>query len=198
MPVSVSQPTLRKLTGVFLRIGNSTFGGGVPTIAALQRELVEQRSWLSPEDYALAFSLARVTPGTNVIAFCTAVGAQILGLRGALAGALAETVPSAVLAVLMTQGYESWRTNAWVLAGVGGTIAAVAGMMWSSIWSLVRPQFRDPKSALRAAIITLGAFLAIWKFGLGPLPIIGLAALVGLVWQEPEAGVKTKEEPAKA
>ncbi len=81
MPVSVSTPTLRKLTGIFLRIGNTTFGGGLPTIAALQRELVEQRAWLSQEDYALAFSLARVTPGTNVIAFCTAVGAQILGAR---------------------------------------------------------------------------------------------------------------------
>ena len=84
-------PTLRKLTGVFLRIGNTTFGGGLPTMAALQRELVEQHDWLSPEDYALAFSLARVTPGTNVIAFCAATGARIMGLRGALAGALAET-----------------------------------------------------------------------------------------------------------
>ncbi len=112
-------PTLRKLTGVFLRIGNTTFGGGLPTIAALQRELVEQHVWLSPEDYALAFSLARITPGTNVIAFCAAAGARIMGVRGALAGVLAETAPSAVLAVLMTQGYETWRTNAWVMAGVG-------------------------------------------------------------------------------
>ena len=198
MPVSVSTPTLRKLTGIFLRIGNTTFGGGLPTIAALQRELVEQRAWLSQEDYALAFSLARVTPGTNVIAFCTAVGAQILGLRGAVAGALAETVPSAVLAVFMTQGYESWRTNAWVMAGVGGTIAAVAGMMWSSIWSLVRPQFRNRKSAFRAGVITLAAFLAIWKFGLGPISIIGLAAVVGLLWQEPKAKAETTKEPAKA
>jgi chromate transporter len=181
----VAEPTLRKLTGIFLRVGNTTFGGGLPTIAALQRELVEQREWLSPEDYALAFSLARVTPGTNVIAFCAAAGAQILGFWGALAGALAETVPSAILAVLMTQGYESWRTNAWVMAGISGTIAAVAGMMWASIYSLVRPHFRGLKRALRGAAITLAAFLAIWRFGLGPLSIIGLAAIVGLLWEEP-------------
>ena len=84
-------PTLRKLTGVFLRIGNTTFGGGLPTIAALQRELVDGNHWLSLEDYALAFSLARITPGTNVIAFCAAPGARIMGLRGALAATLAET-----------------------------------------------------------------------------------------------------------
>lgn len=183
----MAQPTLRKLTGIFLRIGNTTFGGGLPTIAALQRELVDQREWLTPEDYALAFSLARVTPGTNVIAFCAAAGAQILGFWGAVAGALSETVPSAILAVLMTQGYESWRTNAWVMAGISGTIAAVAGMMWSAIYSLVSPHFRGVGQSLRATAITAAAFLAIWKFGLSPLAIIVLAALVGLAWEEPSA-----------
>jgi chromate transporter len=182
----VAAPTLRKLTGIFFRIGNTTFGGGLPTIAALQRELVDQRKWLSPEDYALAFSLSRVTPGTNVIAFCAATGAQILGFWGALSGALSETVPSAILAVLMTQGYESWRTNAWVIAGIAGTIAAVVGMMWASIYMLVSPYFRDWRSALRGAIITLAAFLGLWKFGLSPLTIIVLAAIVGVIWPEPQ------------
>jgi chromate transporter len=184
---SLVRPSLATLTSVFFRIGNTTFGGGLPTIAAMQREFVEQRLWLSPEDYALAFSLARVTPGTNVIAFCAAVGAQILGFAGALAGALAETVPSAVLAILMTQGYESWRTNVWVAAGLTGTIAAVAGMMWSSIYSLVSPHVGTVGNAIRAAAITLGAFIAVWKFGWGPLTIIALAAIVGMVWTEPEA-----------
>jgi chromate transporter len=181
----VPAPTLRKLTGVFLRVGNTTFGGGLPSIAALQRELVEQRRWLSPEDYALAFSLARITPGTNIIAFCAAAGARIMGLRGAVAGVLAETAPSAILAILMTQGYETWRTNAWVMAGLGGTIAAVAAMMWSSIWFLLKPHFKTHAIAFRALVITLSAFAAVWKFGLGPLPVIGIAVVVGLLWKEP-------------
>jgi chromate transporter len=178
-------PTLRQLTGVFFRVGNTTFGGGLPTMAALQRELVEQNRWLSPEDYALAFSLARVTPGTNVIAFCVATGGQIMGLRGALAATLAETGPSAVLAILMTQGYETWRGNAWVMAGVAGTIAAVVAMMWASIWFMVSPYLTGLGSALRGLAITLGAFAAVSKFGLSPLSVIGLAVVVGLLWKEP-------------
>ena len=181
----MAAPTLKQFTGVVLRIGNTTFGGGLPTIAALQRELVEQNDWLSPEDYALAFSLARVTPGTNVIAFCAAAGARIMGIRGALAATLAETAPSAVLAVLMTQGYETWRSNAWIMAGVAGTIAAVAGMMWASVWYIVRPYFTDVGSTLRGSLIALGAFFAFWKLGLGPVTVIGLAAVVGLLWKEP-------------
>ena len=138
-------PTLRKLPGVFLRVGNTTFGGGLPTMAALQRELVEDNRWLSLEDYALAFSLARVTPGTNVIAFCAATGARIMGWRGALAATLAETGPSAVLAILMTQGYESWRSNTWVVPGVAGTIAPRAGSMCASPWPMRRPDLGGVK-----------------------------------------------------
>src|SRR4051812_48077548 len=84
-----SRASLRELTAIYFRIGNTTFGGGVPTIAALQRELVDRKGWLSHEEYGLAFALARVTPGTNILAFVAATGAQILGLAGAMAGMLA-------------------------------------------------------------------------------------------------------------
>ncbi len=183
--MSDSRPTLRALTGIFLRIGNTTFGGGIPTIAAFQRELVDRRGWLSGEDYGLAFALARITPGTNVIAFCTAIGGRILGFPGAVSGALSETLPSAVLAVLITVGYEDLRTNAYVMAALGGTIAAVAGMMWASVWSLVKPYWGGASRIARAIVYTGGAALAIWKLGLTPLPIIGIAAVLGLLWGEP-------------
>ena len=70
------RPTLSELAWVFLRIGNTTFGGGDPTLAALQVEFVDRKKWLSAEDYGLAFSLARITPGTNIIAFCTGAGSM--------------------------------------------------------------------------------------------------------------------------
>src|ERR1700692_4756224 len=132
------RPTLGRLTGLYFRIGNTTFGGGTPTIAALPRELIERQGWINQEDFALAYALARITPGTNVLAFCAATGARVLRIRGAVAAVLAVTLPSAVLAVFLTMGYENWRSNATVMAAVGGAAAAVAGMMWSSVWSLVR------------------------------------------------------------
>lgn len=180
-----SKPTLARLAGVFLRIGNTTFGGGDPTMAALQRELVERKSWLTSEDFALAYSLARITPGTNVIAFCAAVGARILGAVGAIAGALGESLPSAVLAVLITWGYESLRANPVAMAMIAGTVAAAAGMMWASVWLLVRPHIRGLRPAIRAALIFGASFLAAWKFGITPIPVIGAAALAGFLWKEP-------------
>ncbi len=76
-------------------------------MAVLGRELSGRLGWITPEDYALAFAVARVTPGTNIIAFCAAVGWQILRFSGALAAVIALTAPTAVLAVFILKLLES-------------------------------------------------------------------------------------------
>jgi chromate transporter len=174
----VTKPSLASLTSLYLKIGNTTFGGGDPTMAMLQRELI-RREWITREDFALAYSLARVTPGTNILAFCAATGARILGFAGALAAVLAVTLPSAILAVLLTRGFETWQTHPWAMAALAGTVAAVSGMMWASVWSLVKPYL-----GLRAVLFTGGAFLAAWKFHVTPVPVILVAALAGYLWAD--------------
>jgi chromate transporter len=175
---NVTKPSLASLTGVYLKIGNTTFGGGDPTTLLLQRELTG-RGWITREDFALAYSLARITPGTNVLAFCAATGARVLGVVGAIAAVLAVTLPSAILAVLLTRSFEAWRTHPWAMAAIGGTVAAVSGMMWASVWLLVRPYI-----GWRALLFTGGAFLAAWKFHVTPVPVILVAALAGYCWTE--------------
>jgi chromate transporter len=189
------KPTLAQLTAAFAKVGNTTFGGGQPSMAALERELSQRKGWLTREEYALAFALARITPGTSIIAFCAATGWQILGLTGAIAGALAETLPSAVLAILMTEGYETWKSNAYILAATSALVAAVVGMMWSTVWGMVRPFFSAATAhgLLRSAwavVMTGGAFAGLHWFHLGALQIIVLAAVLGMAWIEPSALAK--------
>jgi len=150
-------------------------------MAAFQRELVDRQGWLAREDYAIAYALARITPGTNVLAFCAGVAWRILGILASIIAVIAVTLPSAAMAVLFTVGYEAWRTNAYVMAAIGGTAAAVAGMMFSTVWLLVRPQW---KSIARVAVFFGGAFLATWKFGVTPVPVIAVAAVAGFLWKE--------------
>ncbi len=176
----MTKPSLASLTALYLKIGNTTFGGGNPTMALLQRELI-RRDWITREDFALAYSLARVTPGTNVLAFCAATGARVLGLVGALAAVMAVTLPSAVVAVLLTRGFETWRTNPWAIAAIGGIVAAVSGMMWASVCLLIKPFL-----GLRALLFAGSAFLAAWKFHVTPVPVILVAALAGFLWPHQE------------
>jgi len=162
-------------------------------MVVLGRELVERRQWITAEDYELAFAVARVTPGTSIIAFCAAAGWLILGWTGALAAVVVLTAPSAVLAVLLLQGIDSSAGHPLVTAAVAATVAAVAGMMWAIVWIIIRPYARGFVPLLRSAIIAGGAFLASWKFNLTPVPVLAAATLASLLW-----GLASRNEPSKS
>ncbi len=181
----MSGPSTGGFAALFLRIGNLTFGGGDPALAAFQRELVDRRQWLSPELCSLAYSLARVTPGTNILAFCAAAGWQLLRWRGALLGVLAVSVPSAMLAVWLTWAYESWKSLALVNAVVGGTVAAAVGMMAAGALWLVRP-FLGRGNRLRALVLVTASAALAGLLAIPPIPILAMAALTGLLWEDGE------------
>ncbi len=171
-------PRLRELTAVFLRVGNTTIGGGDPTTAALQRELI-RRGWLQPEQFAIAYGLARLTPGTNMLAFCAAAGWYVLGFTGAVAGVLAATIPSSILVIWLTGICEMGSRLPWLQSIVNATIAAAVGVLLASVLVLVRGQV-SASNWLRPAVIVAGAF-ALRQAGLSPLQTIGVAALFGFI-----------------
>ncbi len=179
------QPSLKRLTWIFLRVGNLTFGGGDPTMAALQSELVVARRWLTAEQYALIYGLARITPGTNLVAFSAAAAWQILGWMAAILAVLAMTVPPSVAVVLLTSGYQAFNSNPLAMAAIGGMLAAASGMMATAAWQLLRPEIRVGRR-LRAAVLFLASLGASLGFSMSPIAVLGLAALVGIFWRTPE------------
>ena len=174
--------SLKRLTWIFLRVGSLTFGGGDPTMAALQSELVVTRRWLTEEQYALIYGLARITPGTNLVAFSAAAAWQILGWFAAVLAVLAMTVPPSIAVVLLTGGYQAWNSNALAMAAIVGTLAAATGMMVTGAWQLLAPQIRAG-NRMRAAVIFLASLVASLRFSMSPVAVLGLAALVGLIWR---------------
>ncbi|RZI89070.1 MAG: chromate transporter, partial [Variovorax sp.] len=74
------------------------FGG---VLAIVQREMVEKKKWLTPDEFLEDWAVAQVMPGPNVINLALMIGDRYFGLRGAVAavaGMLA--VPLVVILVL--------------------------------------------------------------------------------------------------
>ena len=176
--------SLRELAGVFLRIGNLTLGGGNPTVAALYRELVQRRGCLPESSYVLSYGLARVTPGTNVLAFCAAAGWFLQGWRGSLTAVFTASAPSAALAVWLSYAYEAGLGNRWVATALAAVVAAVVGLMAANAIVLLRSQVRSG-GRLGAIAVSGAAFLLSWRDVVSPVGIVGLAALAGLLWPAP-------------
>jgi chromate transporter len=176
--------SLRRFALLCLRVANLTFGGGEPTMSVFFRELVVARDWLTRERYGLIYSLARATPGTNILAFCAGVGWQVARWRGALAAVLSASIPCAAAVVWFTYAYTLWRSNPLAMSAIGGTLAAAVGMMFAASFQLFRPRWK-PGNRLRAAVIVAAGFGLSFGLRMPPVQVLGIGALMGLVWRSP-------------
>lgn len=182
-------PTTTGIAKLYAKVGNTTFGGGDPTTAALHRELTERRRWLTQEGFGLAFAMARVTPGTNVLAFCAASGYLLLGWVGAVTAVLSASIPSAVLTVWLTVAFETAERNPIAQSALSAVLATVAGMMVAAVYLLTKPFWKRTLWP-RALLIVGGTFLLREALHWGPTQIIAAAALVGCLWPEPAEASK--------
>ena len=174
-------PDIWKLCFIFFRVGNFTFGGGAPTTSALQRELVTKRQWLSEEDFALSYALARVTPGTNLFAFCTAAALQMRGWPAAVLALIAASVPACAIVWATTAGFDRVSSNVWISAGIAGALASSVGALIASFWLLVRPALTQG-NRLRAVLIVVASIALSLGADLSPVAVLVMAAIVGWFW----------------
>ena len=179
------KPSVAAIAWVFARFGNTVFGGGNATVAILDREIVERRHWLDRRETQLAFAVSRLTPGTNLLAFCAGVGWLMRGGVGAVVALVSSSAPCSALVAALTAFYASWTQHALAQLALRGAMASAIAIMVCSCWTLVRPLLRSPHRG-RVVLLFLGAFiLALW--GVSPLRVLALSAVVGALWAEPEA-----------
>jgi chromate transporter len=174
-----SRPSLVRLADVFVRYGNITLGGGSATITVLRREILERRRWIGEDDFTVCFALARLTPGTNLLAFCTGIGWITRGLPGAIVALLAGSIPCATMVVLATALFSLWQHVGWAQAAIHGAVAGAVAVTVKTCWTIAHPYVR-PGARLRVAVIAGAAFLLNVLVGLSPIEVLLLAVAVGI------------------
>lgn len=174
----VTRPNIGQIADFFVRYANFTLGGGSATVAVIHRELVTRRKWLSQQDFTLCFALARLTPGTNLLAFCAGVGLLLGRLPGAVAALLASSIPCAVLVVAATALFSHWQQNPWAQAAIHGAIAAAVAITVKTCWTIAHPHFK-PGARVRIVLIATTAFALYVFAGLPAIGVLLLAAMLG-------------------
>lgn len=182
-------PRLAEIASVFARYANTTFGGGSATIAVLKEQILTRRGWIDEADFDLNYALSRLTPGTNLLAFCTAAGWTARGWLGAVVALLASSLPCSIMAVVVTAFYVELHGSALFQAALRGALAAAVAIMVSTAWVFAEPHIKAvPRKAMLiipcAAALSLGAHLS-------PVKVLLLAAAAGILW--PVEGARAEQ-----
>jgi chromate transporter len=173
-----ASPSLGQIADIFVRYANFTLGGGSATIAVLHREILEKRSWLSEENFVLCFALCRLTPGTNLLAFCTGAGWLLGRFSGAVAALLAASIPCALIVAVMTIAFSSWQDDRVAQAAIQGAIAAAIAITVKTCWTIAKPHFKGGARA-RVVLIAAAAFFLHVVMEVPAMQVLLLAVVVG-------------------
>src|SRR5438309_4491558 len=99
--VSMVSFTLRDLLVYFLRLGTVGFGGPIALAGYMQRDLVEDRRWVSKEDYLEGLAFSQLSPGPLAAQLAMYLGWLRRGSLGATLVGIAFILPSFVMVVAL-------------------------------------------------------------------------------------------------
>lgn len=178
------QLTLTELFLGFAKISVSGFGLILPWA---RRLIVDQKKWMTPEEFNETFSLSQFLPGPNVVNMAVVFGARMRGAPGAavaLAGLLGPPVLIATgLAFLYVQ-FGDIDILRRILAGIA---AAAVGLMIAVIVKMAEPVFRNLASP--GPFFVVATFIAVgvmrWPLMWVLLALAPLSVTAAYWWRRP-------------
>ncbi|HZD91249.1 MAG TPA: chromate transporter, partial [Pseudolabrys sp.] len=177
-PEPAIRPTLLAIFVAFASASLSGFGGALPWV---RRVIVEQRGWMTPQQFNEAFSLAQFLPGANALNFSVVLGSRFRGPIGSLvafSGLLGPPLAIVMVIAFLYGRYGDIDVLTRILTGIS---AAAAGLIIAFAAKMIQPLLRQRDWAVGIAL-TGFVCVAIVQW---PLPIVFVALApvsIALAW----------------
>jgi chromate transporter len=193
------QGTLTQMSWFFTKAALVTFGGAYAVLPYVYQGGVEQYGWLTGTQMIDGLALGETTPGPliMVVAFVGFVGGYthalfgpdnllLAGAAGAAVATLFTFLPSFLFILVGGPAVEATRHELHFTAPLTGITAAVVGVVLNLAtffaYHVLWPQGFEGAFEWFSAIIGMAAFIALFKYKVGIVPVIGACALIGLAY----------------
>ncbi len=180
-PVSASKlaakPDLKALFWAFSTIGISGFGGVLPFA---RRMLVEERRWMSAEEFNTQLGLCQFLPGPNVINLAVVVGKRHHGVAGAVISPLGMLAGPLLVVLLLALLYDAYGQLPWAQGMLRGIAAAGCGLLFAMAFRMAGA-IREKRLFLPFSALAVAA-IAGWRLPLHWVMLVGLTLSAALAY----------------
>ena len=135
----IAMPSVREIFMGFFSIGINGFGGVMPFARMM---LVEQRHWLSADEFLDALSMCQFVPGPNIVNLAVAVGGRFQGPLGSLAGMAGIMAAPMVIVIAAYTLLMQMAESPVVIGALRGMSAVAAGLVVALGVKLATPLLR--------------------------------------------------------
>lgn len=163
----------------FTQVGVSGFGGVMPWA---RRMLVDERRWLSAEEFSEALSLCQLLPGPNIVNMAVCVGTRFHGARGAFAALMGLMCAPFVIVLVLGALFTHYGDLPAIAAAFRGISAAAAGLVVAmGLKMAASPRLRSPMAAFAIAAFV---GVALVRLPLGIFLLVAVpASVAGAAWR---------------
>ena len=198
------QGPLTQMGWFFTKAALVTFGGAYAVLPYVYQGGVEHYGWLTGTQMIDGLALGETTPGPliMVVAFVGFVGGwgkeifgpdsvALAGIAGATVATVFTFLPSFIFILVGGPAVEATRHDVKFTAPLTGITAAVVGVVinlavffaWHVLWpGATEAAPFSGRFEWFSLLITVVAFLMLWRFKVGIIPVIGVSAAAGLGW----------------
>jgi chromate transporter len=195
---------LTRMGWFFTKAALVTFGGAYAVLPYVYQGGVETHGWLTGQQMIDGLALGETTPGPliMVVAFVGFVGGWtkavfgpdalvLAGIAGAGVATFFTFLPSFLFILVGGPAVEATRHDVKFTAPLTGITAAVVGVIlnlavffaWHVLWPEASAEAPfSGRFEWFSLLVTAAAFLALWRYKAGIIPVIASSALAGLVY----------------
>ncbi len=168
MEPSLESVTLSALARYFLRLGAVGFGGPIALAGRMQRELVDERRWISTDEYLEGLTLAQLSPGPLAAQLAMYLGWVRFGALGAAVVGVSFVLPSFLMVVGLAHAYLHYG-GGWISGAFYGVGAAVIAIIARSSQKLAKLTLGTDKllwalAAVSAVVTAVEEAEVVWLF----------------------------------
>src|SRR5437870_2106115 len=160
-PARTTAVPLTNFIGYFLWLGTVGFGGPIALAGHMQQDLVDERRWVTKEDYVEGLALAQLAPGPLAAQLAIYLGYVRAGILGATAVGIAFVLPSFLMVLALSAAYVRYGGLVWMQGMFYGIGAAVIGIIARSAFKLTKLTLGKDK--LLWGIFAVLAVSTAWK-----------------------------------
>lgn len=128
--------SLQSIVHYFLKLGYMGFGGPVALVGYMHRDLVEDKKWITEDEYKEGMALAQLSPGPLAAQLGIYLGFVDYGILGASLVGVAFVLPSFLMVLAIGIAYRLYGGLPWMQAIFYGVGACVIGIICLSAYKL--------------------------------------------------------------
>ena len=162
-PSPPQQPGLVELFVAFAKMSLAGFGG---VLYWARRGIVDQRRWMTAEEFNETYALCHFLPGPNIVNLSVVFGSRFRGIAGGVAAFAGLVGPPMVIATILAALYARFGEIDVLRRILAGVSCAAVGLLLATVFRMMMPLIRERD--VIGLIILAAVFLAI---GIARLPL---------------------------